>query len=66
VEPDRERRDRHRPRRCLGDAELQAKNERLYDEMLKQLGPRVRRPVVNPGRKRRGRIVFGDDTGKPR
>lgn len=31
--------------------------------MLEQLASAIEGPVVNPGRKRRGRLVFGDDTG---
>jgi hypothetical protein len=30
--------------------------------MLEQLAPATERQVVNPGRKRCGRLVFGDDT----
>jgi len=50
----------------LGDPEFRAKHERLYAEMLDQLAPASAGPVVHRGRKRRGRLVFGDDTGEPR
>jgi hypothetical protein len=66
VEPDRERRDRRALKRWLGDPEFRAKYEHLYAEMLKQFAPASEGPVVNPGRKRRGRLVFGNDTGEPR
>jgi excisionase family DNA binding protein len=36
--------------------------ERLRGEMFEQLAPATEGPVVNPGRKRRGRLVFGDAT----
>jgi hypothetical protein len=36
--------------------------ERLRAEMFKQLAPATEGPVVNRGRKRRGRLVFGDAT----
>jgi excisionase family DNA binding protein len=36
--------------------------ERLRDEMFKQLAPATEGPVVNPGHKRSGRLVFGDAT----
>jgi hypothetical protein len=51
VEPNRE--DYHR-----------AEYERVYAEMLEQLAPATEGRVVNPRRKRRGRLVFGDDTGE--
>lgn len=50
----------------LRDPEFRARYERLYAEMLEQLAPATEGRVVNPGRKRRGRLVFGDDTGQPR
>jgi hypothetical protein len=34
--------------------------EHLRSEMFEQLAPATERPVVNPGRKRSGRLVFGD------
>jgi excisionase family DNA binding protein len=34
--------------------------ERLRAEMFDQLAPAIEGPVVNPGRKRTGRLVFGD------
>ena len=36
--------------------------ERLRNEMFEQLAPAIDGPVVNPGRKRTGRLVFGDAT----
>jgi excisionase family DNA binding protein len=36
--------------------------ERLRSEMFEQLAPATEGPVVNPGRKRTGRLVFGDAT----
>jgi excisionase family DNA binding protein len=37
--------------------------ERLRREMFEQLAPATEGPVVNPGRKRSGRLVFGDAAG---
>lgn len=34
--------------------------ERLRTEMFEQLAPASDGPVLNPGRKRTGRLVFGD------
>ena len=39
--------------------------ERMRAEMFEQLAPATEGPVVNPGRKRSGRLVFGDDTDLP-
>ena len=36
--------------------------ERLRAEMFEQLAPATEGPVVNSGRKRSGRLVFGDAT----
>jgi hypothetical protein len=36
--------------------------ERLRAEMFEQLAPAAEEPVVNPGRKRSGRLVFGGAT----
>ena len=36
--------------------------ERLRAEMFEQLAPAVEGPAVNAGRKRSGRLVFGDAT----
>jgi excisionase family DNA binding protein len=36
--------------------------ERLRRETLDQLAPATEGPVVNQGRKRRGRLIFGDAT----
>ena len=65
VEPDREGRDRRALEMRLRDPEFRAKQERLYAEMFEQLAPATEGRVVNPGRKHRGRLVFGDDTGQP-
>jgi len=65
VEPDRESRSRSTVESRLRDPEFRAKYERLYVEMFEQLAPATEGPVVNPGRKRRGRLIFGDATGQP-
>jgi hypothetical protein len=49
----------------MRDPAFRAEHERVYAEMFEQLAPATEGPVVNPGRKRRGRLVFGDDTGQP-
>jgi hypothetical protein len=36
--------------------------ERLRAEMFEQLAPATEGPIVSPGRKRSGRLVFGDAT----
>jgi hypothetical protein len=36
--------------------------ERLRTEMVEQLAPAGEGPILNPGRPRRGRLVFGDAT----
>jgi MerR HTH family regulatory protein len=36
--------------------------ERLRVDMFEQLAPATEGPVVHPGRKRSGRLVFGDST----
>jgi excisionase family DNA binding protein len=36
--------------------------EQLRSEMFEQLAPAIEGPVVNPGRKHTGRLVFGDAT----
>jgi hypothetical protein len=36
--------------------------ERLRAEMFGQLAPATEGPIVHPGRKRSGRLVFGDAT----
>ena len=46
----------------LRDPEFRAKYERVYAEMLKALAPATEGPVLNPGRERRGRLIFGDVT----
>jgi len=66
VEPNREDFDRRMLETSLRDPEFRAEYERVYDEMLEQLAPATEGPVLNPGRKRHGRLVFGDDTGESR
>lgn len=39
--------------------------ERLRGEMFEQLAPAVEGPIVKPGRRRSGRLVFGDATEWP-
>jgi hypothetical protein len=50
----------------LPDPAFRAEHERVYAEMFEQLAPATEGPVVNPGRKRGGRLVFGDATDQPR
>ena len=50
----------------LRDPEFRAEYERVRAEMFEQLAPAIEGSIVNPGRKRRGRLIFGDDTGRPR
>jgi hypothetical protein len=50
----------------LRDPEFRAEYERLHAEMVRQLAPATEGKVVNPGCKRRGRLIFGDDRGEPR
>ncbi len=50
----------------LRDPEFRAEYERVYAEMVRQFAPATEGKVVNPGSKRRGRLVFGDDTGQCR
>jgi hypothetical protein len=47
---------------CLGplSRSLVEDVERLCAEMFEQLTPAAEGPVVHPGRKRSGRLVFGD------
>jgi hypothetical protein len=66
VEPNREDFHRRMLETRLRDPEFRAEYERLYAEMLEHLAPATEGPVVNPGRKRRGRLVFGDDIGESR
>jgi hypothetical protein len=65
VGTDREERDRRALEMRRRDPEFRVRHERLYAEMLGQLAPANEGRVVNPGRKRRGRLVFGDDIGRP-
>lgn len=50
----------------LRDPVFRAEYERVYAEMFEQLAPPTEGPVVNRGRNRRGRLIFRDDTGRPR
>jgi hypothetical protein len=50
----------------LRDPAFRPEYERFRAEMFEQLAPAIEGPVVNPRRKRRGRLVIGDDTGGPR
>jgi len=66
VEPNREDFHRRMLETRLRDPEFRAEYERVYAEMLEQFAPATEGRVVNPTRKRRGRLVFGDDTGESR
>ena len=44
----------------MRDPEFRAEHERFRVEMVERLAPATEGPVVNPGRKRRGRLVLGD------
>jgi len=46
----------------LRDPKFRAEFERLRAEMFEQLAPATEGPIVNPGRRRHGRLVFGDAT----
>lgn len=58
--------DRRTLEERLRDPGFRAKYERVYAEMRGELAPAIEGPVVNPGRKRRGRLVFGDDVDERR
>ena len=62
VGTDREDRDRRALEMRLRDPEFRAQHERLYAKMFEQLAPATDGPVVSAGRKRSGRLVFGDAT----
>jgi hypothetical protein len=62
MEPDCDGRDPPGLERHPHDREVRERHARLYAEMLEQLAPATEGWVVNPGHKRRGRLVFGDDT----
>ena len=47
---------------CLLVAEFRKEFESDRAEMFEQLAPAIEGPVVRAGRKRRGRLVFGDAT----
>jgi hypothetical protein len=65
TDPRRER-TRHGEGRTLSDRlrdpMFRAELERLHAEMREGWAPAAEGPVVNPGRRRRGRLVFGDAT----
>lgn len=44
----------------MRDPEFRAEYERVRAEMFEQLAPATEGRVVNPGRKRKGRLIFGD------
>jgi hypothetical protein len=44
----------------LRDPKFRAKYERVHAEMFEQLAPGTEGPIVNAGRKRTGRLIFGD------
>ena len=46
----------------LRDPEFRAEYERSDAEMFQQLAPATEGPVVNPGRRQRGQLIFGDAT----
>jgi hypothetical protein len=46
--------------RRLRDPAFRAEHERIYAEMFELLAPATDGPVVHPGRKRRGRLIFRD------
>lgn len=46
----------------LRDAEFGVEFERVRNEMFGQFAPAIEGPVVHAGRKRRGRLLFGDAT----
>lgn len=44
----------------MHDPEFSAEYERVRAELFEHLAPAIEGPVVNPGRKRTGRLIFGD------
>jgi len=62
MEPDSDGRDLRRLQRHPHIREVRERYARLYAEMLEHMAPATEGRVVNPGRQRRGRLVFGDDT----
>ena len=46
----------------LREPKLQTEFERLHSEMVEALTPAAEGPIVNPGRRRSGRLLFGDAT----
>lgn len=53
------------PEERMRDPEFRAEYERLHAEMREQLVPAVEGTVVNSGRKRHGRLIFGDAKPSP-
>jgi len=66
MEPRRDRATSRVPRRMLAgglrNPEFLVDLERLRAEMVEYFAPAADGPVVNPGRRRHGRLVFGDAT----
>jgi hypothetical protein len=50
----------------LRDPEFRAEYERVYAEMLEQVAPATEGQVVNPGRKRSGRLSSSENAGESR
>jgi hypothetical protein len=46
----------------LRDPRVRAELERLREEMFEKFASAAEGPIVNPGRGRSGRLVFGDAT----
>lgn len=44
----------------LSDPASRAEYERMCAEMREQLAPASRGPIINPGRRRSGRLIFDD------
>lgn len=44
----------------MRDPEFRAEYERVHAQMLELLAPAMEGPVVNPGQRRTGRLIFGD------
>jgi hypothetical protein len=47
---------------CLRDSTRRAEFESLRTEMFERFAPATEGPIVNPGLRRRGRLVFDDAT----
>lgn len=46
----------------LRDPKFRAEYERVRAEMFEHFAPAIEGPVIHPGRRRRGRLIFGDAT----